>query len=193
MRRSPAARNSFERGLRLALYYGLADKLPYSPTPLLGAFSRTIRRHVTSRLFESHGDEINIERGAWFGSGKGVRIGARSGIGLDCVIMGPATLGENVMMGPRCLLVSWSHVTEDLDSPMSQQGMTPADPINVEDDVWIGGHVVVLPGVTVGTGAIVAAGSVVTKDVPPYAVVGGNPARVLGFRGGTNETKEEPL
>lgn len=181
----------FERGVRLALYYGVADKLPYSPTPIFGAFSRALRRRLTSRLFDAAGTDINVERGAWFGSGKGLRIGEGSGVGLDCVIMGPVSLGENVMMGPRCLLVSWGHRTKDLATPMSKQGMTPAAPITVEDDVWLGGHVVILPGVTVGTGSVVAAGSVLTKDVPPYAVVGGNPARVLRHRAGAPSQKQE--
>lgn len=182
---------TLERGLRLVLYYGIADKLPYSPTPILGSLSRGIRRRVTARLFDSASPDVNIERGAWFGSGKGLRIGAGSGLGLDCIIMGPVSLGENVMMGPRCLLVAWGHNTEDLTTPMSRQGMTPADPITVEDDVWLGAHVVLLPGVTVGTGAVVAAGSIVNKDVPPFAVVGGNPARVLRYRQRADTQKDE--
>lgn len=170
------------RGLRLALYYGLADKLPYSLTPIFGTVSRKLRSRLVSGVLESAGDGVNIERGAWFGSGKGIVIGSGSGIGLDCVLMGPVTLGSNVMMGPRCLLVSSAHRMDDLTVPMAKQGMTPPDPIHVEDDVWIGGHVVILPGVTVGRGAVVAAGSVVTKDVPAYAIVAGNPARVIRYR-----------
>lgn len=184
--------NVVGRALRLVAYYGLADKLPYSPTPVLGGVGRVLRRRVSRGLFDSAGRGINVEHGAWFGSGRGVRIGAGSGIGLDCVIMGPVTLGENVMMGPRCLLVSWGHVTEDLDVPMSQQGMTEPRPIVIDDDVWIGGHVVVLPGVRIGTGAIIAAGSVVTSDVPPFAVVGGNPARILRHRSPHPTMKEGP-
>ncbi|WP_454085475.1 acyltransferase [Georgenia sp. Marseille-Q6866] len=179
--------------MRLALYYGFADKLPYSPTPIFGSLSRVVRRHLTSRLFDFAGAGVNVERGVWFGSGQGLSIGTGSGLGLDSVVMGPVSLGANVMMGPRCLLVSWGHNTADLTKPMSEQGMTPAQPITVEDDVWLGGHVVILPGVTVGTGAVVAAGSVVTKDVPQYAVVGGNPARVLRYRRLASDIEKDGL
>ena len=65
---------------------------------------------------------------------------------------------------------------------MCQQGYYEEKPIVIGDDVWIGGHVIVLPGVHIGTGAIVGAGAVVTKDVPDYAVVGGNPARIIKSR-----------
>jgi maltose O-acetyltransferase len=66
---------------------------------------------------------------------------------------------------------------------MIQQGFEARRPVIIEDDVWIGINVILLPGLTVGRGAIVAAGSVVTKDVPPDAIVGGNPARVIRSRG----------
>ena len=68
--------------------------------------------------------------------------------------------------------------------PMCEQGYQDEKPIIIGDDVWIGGHVIVLPGVHVGNGAILAAGAVVTKDVPEYAIVGGNPARVIKYRNG---------
>lgn len=170
------------RGVRLAVYYGLVDRLPYSLTPIFGGVSRTIRSRLAAGVFDDAGANVNIERGAWFGSGKGIAIGAGSGIGLDCIVMGPATLGNNVMMGPRCLLVSSSHRIDDLIVPMNRQGMTPPDPIQIEDDVWLGGHCIILPGVTIGRGAVVAAGSVVTKDIPALAIVGGNPARIIRFR-----------
>lgn len=183
LKRARTAMAALDRGARLAIYYGGADKLPYSPSPIFGGISRRLRRRLTARLFDQASTDINIEKGAWFGSGKGLRIGARSGVGLDCIIMGPVSLGADVMMGPRCMLVSWGHNTDDLEVPMSRQGMGKAAAITVQDDVWLGAHVIILPGVTVGTGAIVAAGSVVTKDVPPYAVVGGNPAAVVRYRG----------
>ena len=68
------------------------------------------------------------------------------------------------------------------DIPMRGQGSTPARKVTVSSDVWIGARVIILPGVTIGQGAIIAAGAVVTKDVPPFSVVGGVPARVIKFR-----------
>ena len=175
-------RETLGRAVRAVLYYGVADRLPYGPTPGLGGPSRRARRAVARGMLEEAGPDITIEKGAWFGSGRGVRLGARSGIGLDCLVMGRVTIGDDVMMGPRCLITSSGHVSTDLDRPMTQQGMLPDDPVVIEDDVWLGAHVVVLPGVTIGRGSIVAAGAVVSTDVPPYSVVAGVPARVVRTR-----------
>ena len=65
---------------------------------------------------------------------------------------------------------------------MWKQGFTPPRAVIIEDDVWIGARVTILPGVHIGKGSVLGAGSVITSDVPPYAVVGGNPARVLKYR-----------
>lgn len=67
---------------------------------------------------------------------------------------------------------------------MSQQGIRPPKPVVIGDDVWIGARVIILPGVTVGKGAVLGAGTVVARDVPEWAVVVGNPARVVKFRSG---------
>lgn len=69
------------------------------------------------------------------------------------------------------------------DVPMNQQGFQEEQPVII-DDVWIGGHVIILPGVHIHRGAIIGAGAVVTKDVPEWAIVGGNPARIIGIRSG---------
>ncbi len=92
------------------------------------------------------------------------------------------TLGDDVLLGPGVLLVSNNHEWTDPDRHIRDQGLRGA-PIAVGDDVWIGANVVVLPGVTIGEGAVIAAGSVVRDDVGPYAVVAGAPARVVSRRG----------
>ncbi len=84
---------------------------------------------------------------------------------------GGLTVGSRVMMGPRVMLLTANH---DLLTRVTQTA-----PIVIEDDVWIGAGATVLPGVTVGQGSVVAAGAVVTKNVPPFCVVGGVPARVI--------------
>ena len=71
---------------------------------------------------------------------------------------------------------------DGLEQPMWKQGFTPPRAVIIEDDVWIGARVTILPGVHIGKGSVLGAGSVITADVPPYAVVGGNPARVLKYR-----------
>ena len=97
------------------------------------------------------------------------------------------TLGDDVLLGPGVLLVSNNHEWTDPDRHIRDQGLRGA-PIVVGDDVWIGANVVVLPGVTIGEGAVVAAGSIVRDDVDPYTVVAGAPARAVSRRGDATVT-----
>lgn len=86
------------------------------------------------------------------------------------------------MMGPECLIYTQNHVFESREIPMCQQGVTAPRPVEIGNDVWIGVRVIILPGVHVGDGAIIGAGSVVTRDVEPYSIVGGNPAKLIRKR-----------
>jgi acetyltransferase-like isoleucine patch superfamily enzyme len=115
--------------------------------------------------------------------GEGLRVGSNSNIGPYSYIgcSGLIEIGNNVMMGPRVGLYAENHNAGRVDIPMREQGVT-REFVRIEDDVWLGSNCVIVAGVTVGRGAIVSAGSVVTKDVPPFAVVGGVPARVLRQR-----------
>ncbi len=133
-------------------------------------------------MLDACGTDVNIEHGAWFGSGRGVELGDRSDIGMDALVIGPVRIGSDVMMGPRCVLLASSHRTSSVDVPMNVQGFVEDRVITVEDDVWIGAGVTILPGRRIGRGSIVGAGSVVTVDVPPWSVVAGNPARVVRDR-----------
>ena len=91
------------------------------------------------------------------------------------------TIGNYVVMGPRNVIVDLSHTYVDPEKPIRLQPWT-GKPVTIEDDVWITSNCTVLPGVRIGRGAVVGAGSVVTRDVPPYAVVGGAPAKILKWR-----------
>ncbi|MEN6520519.1 MAG: acyltransferase [Armatimonadota bacterium] len=91
------------------------------------------------------------------------------------------SVGDNVMIGPYTVINSGSHIYSDPDIPIRDQGHK-LSPITIEDDVWIAAHVTVLPGVRIGKGAVVAAGSVVTKSVNPYTVVAGVPAKFIKSR-----------
>ena len=125
---------------------------------------------------------VNIEKGANFGRGNGIEIGDNSGIGINCEVRGPLEIGKDVMMGPEVRIMTSSHNTSQTDIPMCQQGHLPKRKVTICDDVWIGTRVIILPGVTIGKGAIIGAGAVVTKDVPEYAVVAGVPAKVIKYR-----------
>lgn len=164
-----------------ALYAAFATHLPWSPRPF-GRLSRRIRARLGSAMLDRCGTNVNIEHGARFGSGRCIALGDNSDIGMDALILGSATIGRNVMMGPRCILIATTHAHHDPGVPMNTQGWAPERPIVIEDDVWIGAAAIVLPGCRIGRGSIVGAGSVVTKDVTPYSMVGGNPARVLRTR-----------
>ena len=86
------------------------------------------------------------------------------------------------MMGQDCLIYTENHKYDRIDCTIDQQGYQEARPVVIGDDVWIGGRVIILPGVTIGNGAILGAGAVVTHDVPSYAIVGGNPAKIIKYR-----------
>ena len=99
-------------------------------------------------------------------------------INYDTVILdgAPVTVGNHVFIGPQCGFYTAIHPFSVSERNL---GLERALPIAIHDNVWIGGKVCILPGVTVGEGAVIGAGSVVTRDVPPYSVVAGNPARVI--------------
>ncbi len=163
------------------LFYAFARHLPYSPRPY--AFgARRIRYELCRRMFRSCGVDVNVEHGALINSGRDIDIGDRSGIGLDAFISGPLIIGRDVIMGPNCTFLSINRSVPSVERPMIVQGFLEARPPVIEDDVWIGANVTVLPGRRIGTGSIVAAGAVVASDVPPYSVVAGNPARVIKHR-----------
>ena len=168
-------------GVRYVLYYAAASKLPRSFAPG-GAVAARLRRALVGPLLRHVGSGVNIEHGATFGSGRELVLGDRSGLGIDADIHGPVTIGNDVMMGPRCTILTRNHTTRDTSLPMNQQGFDAFLPVVIEDDVWIGANVTIMPGVRVGTGSILATGAVVVNDVEPYTIVGGVPARLLKRR-----------
>lgn len=127
----------------------------------------------------SIGNYSTIEDFATVNNGLGsVTIGSHTRIGIGCVLIGPVSVGNEVMLAQNIVLSGLNHNYQDVNLPISRQPCTTA-PIVVEDEVWIGANAVITAGVTIGKHAVVAAGSVVTKNVPPYSIVAGNPARVI--------------
>lgn len=116
--------------------------------------------------------------------GVGLNIGNFSAIGAQSFIgaQGGITIGNDVIMGPGVRIFSENHNFDRLDIPIHKQGESRS-PVTIEDDCWVGSGVTILGGVTVGKGSIIAAGSVVTKSIPPLSVVVGIPAKVLKSRG----------
>lgn len=107
-----------------------------------------------------------------------IYIGDNTHINTRSKIVGPVTIGNNVIMGGDSQITGLTHNYKDVTRPICQQGVTPERTI-IEDDVWIGGNSCIIQGITIGKHCLVAAGSVVTKSVPPYTVIGGNPAKII--------------
>lgn len=165
------------------LYVMFLAHLPRSTAHLLGPVSRRARLIVARRLFLRCGENVNLEKGARFGSGKSIEIGDNSGIGVNCEVPANIKIGRDVMMGPEVIIIAQNHEFGRVGIPMIQQGSAASAQLVIDDDVWLGTRAIVTPGVRkIGRGSIVAAGAVVTKDVPENTIVGGNPARVLRFR-----------
>ena len=168
----------------LALYYLFAIYLPASYTPFfIGRTSKAIRYYLCRNLLKRCGNNVNVERNARFGIGNQLVIDDNSGLGINCSIEGPISIGKNVIMGPNVEIHRANHSFDRTDIPIFEQEVGTKYPLEICDDIWIGSRVIILPRVQrIGRGAVIGAGSVLTRDVPNYAVVGGNPAKILKFR-----------
>jgi maltose O-acetyltransferase len=140
------------------------------------------RAMACKHLFRASGQRINVEQGANFHSGWEVEIGDDSSLGIRCIVPYDLKVGKDVMMGPDVVIIGENHQHDRCDLPMRLQGYKEYPPVRIGDDVWIGARVIILPGLTIGKGAIIGAGAVVTKSIPPYAISAGNPARIIKFR-----------
>lgn len=140
--------------------------------------------------------EIHIGAGSSVAAGAcvqgSVTIGENASVQMYTVLCGypqaPITIGSNVRIAAHCMMVSANHRFDDPNTPIRKQDMNYA-PIVIEDDVWVASRVNIIAGVTIGRGSVLAAGAVVTRDVPPYSIMAGVPARCIGVRGEKRETK----
>lgn len=137
-----------------------------------------LREEILHRLLGSVGKDCWIEPTLRCDYGCNITVGDTFYANYDCVFLdaAPITIGNNVLVAPRVCFYTAGH---PIAPSVRNTGLEFAAPITVEDDVWIGGNVTVLPSVTIGRGTIVAAGSVVTKDLPAGVIAAGNPCRVL--------------
>lgn len=161
------------------LFEHYAVKLP-SSLARKGEHYKKLRADLARGFVEYVGENVNIEPKCSFNYA--LKIGNNSGIGANSELYGDITIGNDVMMGTNCIIYTRNHCFDSLDLPMWQQGFKEVNPVVIGNDVWIGGRVTILPGVHIGNGSVIGAGSVVTKNVPDYAVVCGNPARIIKYR-----------
>lgn len=107
-----------------------------------------------------------------------VVIGAGTRIGLHSTIIGPVTIGDNVHLAQGIVVTALNHNFKDITKRIDEQGIS-TEAVTIANDVWIGANATILPGVSIGTHSVIAAGAVVTKDVPAYSVAGGVPAKII--------------
>ncbi|HZI11240.1 MAG TPA: sugar O-acetyltransferase [Myxococcus sp.] len=137
-----------------------------------------VRQELLSQLLGSVGPGVWIEPPFQCDYGTHIHLGARVFINFQCVILdcNRVTIGDDVAIGPGVHIYAATH---PLDPDERIKGPELARPVSIGAKVWLGGGAIILPGVTIGEGTTIAAGSVVTKDVPPYVLAGGNPCRVI--------------
>lgn len=136
------------------------------------------RTALLGELLGCLGEDSWIEPSFRCDYGVNITVGDGVFVNYDCIFLdvAPITIGSRVLIAPRVCLYTAGHPT---DAEVRSSGLEFGLPITVEDDAWIGGSAVILPGVTIGSGSIIAAGSVVTKDIPAGVIAAGNPCRVL--------------
>lgn len=163
------------------LYYFLVKHLPneneFGP---IGKFSQRLRSIVCRPLFRESAKVVRIGKGVDFGNGSNIILKDHANLGAYAHVSGSAatlTIGRHVMMGFNCLFILQNHRYNE----NGFDGYEGKD-IIIGDHAWLGHKVIILPGVNIGGNAIIGAGSVVTKDVPENAIVGGNPANLLKYR-----------
>lgn len=140
-------------------------------------------RYLFVRPFLARSGRLRIYEGVTFWYPYRIRIGNNVSLNEWVYLsgFGGLNIGNNVRIGHRVSVITSDHVYDDLTRPIYQQGLT-AHTVNIADDVWIGCNATILKGVSIGKGAIVAAGSVVTKNVPAFSVAAGVPAKIISNR-----------
>lgn len=160
------------------LYLVTINQIPCRHKSFLNYFKRIYLKMV----LENMGDNVNVRPQIKFVNGSNISLGNNSGIGEKSFIqdIGKVTIGNDVLMGPEVMIFTSNHNTLRTDLIRNQK-LNIKDVV-IEDDVWIGARVIILPGVKVAKGTVIGAGSIVTKDTEEYTIIGGNPARKIKSR-----------
>ena len=125
------------------------------------------------------GDYSVVESFACINNAVGdVSIGDHTRIGLHNTIIGPVVIGSHVNLAQGITITALNHIFSDPQKRIDEQGVS-TDQVIIEDDTWIGANAVILPGVTIGRHSVIAAGAVVTKDIPPHSLAAGIPAKII--------------
>jgi maltose O-acetyltransferase len=156
----------------------------FAARDLMGAYNATsarqqpLRRMLLEQLLGAVGEDTELRSPVYVDYGSNLRIGARcfANYGLVALDVAAITIGDDVQIGPNVQLLTPTH---PLEVEPRRAKWEAAEPITIGDNVWLGGGVIVCPGVTIGENTVVGAGAVVTRDLPPGVLALGNPARVV--------------
>lgn len=161
-------------------YLLLLNKIPCRNRS--GGLLNSLKIFLLKGIFKHIGHNVNIRPNISFTRGDNISIGNDSGIGDKCFLqdIGSIVIGSDVLMGPEVMIFTANHEMKR-DELIRNQGTKVLD-VTIEDDVWISSRVIILPGVKISKGAVIAAGAVVTRNVEPFTIVGGVPAKELGVR-----------
>lgn len=153
---------------------------------------RRSRMHIYRPLFGQHGSNFWFDPDGLY-SYRNIHVGDNVNLGIKPIILAELSrieIGSNVMFGPEVVVVGGGHNIGSVGTSMidvSEKSGNEDLGVTIDDDVWIGSRAIILRGVSVGRGSVIGAGALVNKSVPPYAIVGGNPAKILAFRFGVTD------
>jgi len=171
----------FMKVYKKALYFFYISILRHTPEDYrpYALFFPWLRNKIVSSFIIKCGKKIRVKSEADISPN--IQVGDFSEIGTRALIQSNVEIGNYVIMGPDVKIYSRNHEFKDITIPIALQGKKYYQ-TKIGHDVWIGANVLILPGVTIGDHSIIGAGTVVTKDVPPYAIVVGNPGQIIKFR-----------
>jgi len=161
--------------LSYILFFRFTSEI-YRPYAII---SPHIRRILVKSFVNKAGKGIRVKRNADISMF--IEIGNYSELGTNSIIQSNTFIGNNVIMGPDVKIYTKNHKFDSIETPIQYQGHTE-EKVIIGNDVWLGANVIITPGVIIGNHVIVAAGSVVTKNVPDFAIVGGVPAKLIKMR-----------
>ena len=167
--------------IRLTLYFFYIACFRFTPEAYrpYALFFPYLRRLLVKGFLKNCGCRVIVKYNADISPY--IELGDNSELGTRCMIQSGVKIGKDVLMGPDVKIYGRNHRFERADIPVRLQGKTQHE-TTIGDDVWIGANVVILPGASVGNHAVIGAGAIITRDIPAWAIAGGNPATVIRYR-----------
>ncbi len=165
---------------------------------LKSGLNKIFAEPVVKKSFGSCGQNVRVSPKCFFSGISNINLGNNVSLGMGTTVLSvkaKLTIGNDVMFGPNVTVITGDHRTDVIGRTMASITENEKVPendldITIENDVWVGANATILKGVTIGTGSIIASGAVVNKDIPPYEVWGGVPARFLGRRFNDEDLKK---